>query len=44
VLRALLGAGASTRLTDRQGSTPLVLARSRGYTSMVQMLEQAGAK
>ena len=44
VLRALLAAGASTRLTDRQGTTPLALARSRGYAAMAQMLEQAGAK
>lgn len=44
VLRALLAAGASTRLTDRQGTTPLALARSRGYALMVQMLEKAGAK
>ena len=43
VLRALLAAGASTRLADRQGNTPLALARSRGYTEMVQMLQQAGA-
>ena len=43
VLRALLAAGASTRLADRQGNTPLALARSRGYTAMVQMLQQAGA-
>ena len=44
VLRALLAAGASTRLTDRQGTTPLALAKSRGYAAMVQMLEKAGAK
>ena len=43
-MRALLAAGASTRLTDRQGTTPLQMARSRGYREMVQMLEQAGAK
>lgn len=43
-LRALLDAGASTRLTDRQGNTPLQLARSRGYTEMVKMLEKAGAR
>ena len=43
VLRALLAAGASTRLADRQGNTPLALARSRGYTAMVQMLRQARA-
>ena len=44
VLRALLAAGASTRLADRQGTTPLALARSRGYAAMVQMLERAGAR
>ncbi len=43
-LRALLEAGASTRLTDREGRTPLQLARGRGYTAMVQMLERSGAK
>ena len=43
-MRALLAAGASTRLTDRQGTTPLHMARSRGYREMIQMLEQAGAK
>jgi uncharacterized protein len=43
-LKALLDAGASTALTDRQGNTPLQLARSRGYVAMVQMLQQAGAR
>lgn len=42
-LRALLEAGASTRLTDRSGRTPLQLARERGYGDMVAMLERAGA-
>ncbi|MCZ2405187.1 MAG: ankyrin repeat domain-containing protein [Burkholderiales bacterium] len=42
-LQALLEAGASTRLTDRHGNTPLQLARQRHYAAMVQMLEQAGA-
>ena len=42
-LRALLDAGASTKLTDRSGRTPLQLARERGYAAMVQMLEAAGA-
>lgn len=41
-LRALINAGANVQLTDRQGNTPLQLARSRGYTDMVKMLEQAG--
>jgi ankyrin repeat protein len=41
VLKALLDAGASTKLADRQGRTPLDLARARGYTAMVQLLERA---
>ena len=40
-LRALIKAGANLQLTDRQGNTPLQLARSRGYTEMVDMLERA---
>ncbi len=43
-LKALLDAGASTRLTDRSGTSPLQLARARGYTAMVQMLQDAGAR
>mgnify|MGYP000846125828 FL=1 len=43
-LKALLDAGASVKLTDRQGQTPLQLARARGYKDMVKMLETAGAK
>ena len=43
-LRALLDTGASTQLADREGRTPLQLARGRGYSAMVQMLEAAGAK
>lgn len=42
VLQALLSAGASTRLTDRQGNTPLVLAKARGFAAMVGMLEKDG--
>jgi len=37
-LQALVKAGASQALTDRQGNTPLQLARQRGYDAMVQML------
>jgi ankyrin repeat protein len=43
-LRALIDAGASLRLADRQGNSPLALARSRGYREMVRMLESAGAR
>ena len=39
VLQALLKAGASTKLADRSGRTPLELAKGRGYTAMVSMLE-----
>ncbi|MDZ7864483.1 ankyrin repeat domain-containing protein [Acidovorax sp.] len=37
-LKALVKAGASQALTDRQGNTPLQLAKQRGYDAMVQML------
>jgi ankyrin repeat protein len=40
-LKALLEAGASTKLADREGRTPLQLARSRGYAAMVALLEAA---
>ena len=43
-LRALIEAKANLQLTDRQGNTPLALAKSRGYREMVVMLEAAGAK
>ena len=39
-LRALVEAGANLQLTDRQGLSPLQLARSRGYAQMVEMLEK----
>ncbi len=38
-LRALVGAGANTLLTDRQGNTALQLAQTRGYTEMVKILQ-----
>jgi uncharacterized protein len=37
-LKALLEAGANTKLADREGRTPLQLARARGYSAMVRML------
>lgn len=44
VVRALLAAGASTRLTDREGNTPLAMAKARGYSAMISLLEKAGAR
>ena len=43
-LKALIEAKANLQLADRQGNTPLALAKSRGYREMVVMLESAGAK
>jgi ankyrin repeat protein len=43
-LRALLEAGANANLPDRQGRSPLTLARERRYAEMVRLLEQRGAK
>jgi ankyrin repeat protein len=43
-LKALLDAGASTKLADRSGATPLQLARARGYEAMVRLLLAAGAR
>ena len=43
-LRALVEAGADTQLADRQGQTPLALARARGYAPMVAILLKAGAR
>ncbi len=39
-LRALVDAGANLNLQDRQGQTPLQLARGRGYAEMVRMLSK----
>jgi ankyrin repeat protein len=43
-VKALLDAGASTTLTDRAGHTPLQLAKARGYTAMVEMLQMKSAR
>ena len=43
-LRALIEAGANVNLADRNGITPLALARGRGFREMVVMLERAGAR
>ena len=44
VVKALLAAGANTQLADREGRTPLALARERGYGALVKQLEAAGAR
>jgi hypothetical protein len=41
-LRALVEAGANVNLADRNGQTPLSLARSRGYGEMAAILQAAG--
>jgi uncharacterized protein len=43
-LRALVDAGADVNIPDGGGSTPLKLARSRGYREMVAILEKSGAR
>lgn len=43
-LKALVDAKANLQLADREGRTPLQLAKSRGYAEMVKMLEKAGAR
>ena len=43
-LEALVSAGANVNIPDRNGMTPLQLARGRGYPDMVKILEAAGAK
>jgi ankyrin repeat protein len=43
-LEALIKAGANLQLKDRAGNTPLALAKQRGYSAMVRVLEAVGAK
>ena len=43
-LKALVDAGADVNLADRSGSTPLALAKGRGYREMVALLQKAGAR
>ena len=43
-LAALVAAGANVNLADRGGTTPLGLARNRGYAKMIGLLERAGAR
>ena len=43
-LHALIEAGANVNLPDRDGRTPLSLARARGYDAMVRLLQRVGAR
>src|SRR5262245_13380824 len=43
-LKALVDAGANPNLPDRQGRTPLALARARGFVQMIALLEAAGGR
>jgi uncharacterized protein len=43
-LKALIAAGANLQLADRSGQAPLALAKARGFSAMVAMLEKAGAR
>jgi ankyrin repeat protein len=42
--RALLDAGANPNLADREGRTPLQLAKGRGYVEMATMIEGKGGR
>lgn len=44
VVKALIKARASVNLPDREGHTPLTLARERGYTEIAAILVAAGAR
>ena len=43
-VRALVEAGANVNIADRNGVTPLVHARQRGYAEMAAILEKAGGR
>ena len=43
-LKALVDAGANVNLADRSGDTPLTLAKKRGFSEMVAILEKAGGR
>jgi ankyrin repeat protein len=43
-LRLLIAARANVNIADSRGDTPLTLARRRGFSAMVRLLEAAGAR
>lgn len=44
IVKLLVDAGANVNIADRDGVTPLVHARRRGYSEMAAILERAGGK
>lgn len=44
IVRLLVGAGANVAIADREGVTPLVHARRRGFTAIARILETAGGR
>lgn len=44
VVELLINAGADVNLADSQGVTPLAHARQRGYTQIIELLQNAGAQ
>lgn len=44
IVQALVDAGANVNLADREGVSPLKLARDRGYAKIAQILVTAGAR
>jgi len=43
-VKALLDAGTDVNAKDKDGGTALKFADSRGYTEIVEILKQAGAR
>jgi len=44
VVRMLVAAGADVNLADKEGISPLLHAKNRNFTEIIQILEKAGAK
>ncbi|EKT59917.1 ankyrin repeat domain-containing protein [Providencia sneebia] len=44
IVTLLIHGGADVNLADSKGITPLTLAKNKGYTNLVNILEKAGAK
>ena len=43
IVRLLVDAGADINLPDRDGATPLTHAKNKGFTSIINILEESGA-